>query len=207
MQRLNTAGTFVADAVSTERAALNSAWLALRSTASTPTAKGFNAAMEVRLGLVVAVLEGVNLWKLSQSVKSDAKVKWQIRAAMMATDRCIARHCRERNQGLECGLRCGSVVSGPEGVRWRAERRCFVYRGISGLGSHERELGTQEVQHGGDVWPPIAGTVYWRCPDSTNGAVLCSPSVESAEHTLCVAPDRSNSRQERRYGRWVRVPA
>ncbi len=41
--------------------------------------------MEVRLGLVVAVLEGVNLWKLSQSVNPDAKVKWQIRAAMMAT--------------------------------------------------------------------------------------------------------------------------
>jgi hypothetical protein len=31
------------------------------------------------------VLEGVNLWKLSQSVNPDAKVKWQLRAAMMAT--------------------------------------------------------------------------------------------------------------------------
>jgi hypothetical protein len=86
IQRLNTANAFVTDAVSTERAALNTAWTRLRSTASTPSATGsFNAAMEVRLGLVVAVLEGVNLWKLSQSVNPDAKVKWQIRAAMMAT--------------------------------------------------------------------------------------------------------------------------
>ena len=86
VQRLNTASAFVTDAVSTERAALNKAWTALRSTASTPAASGaFNAAMEVRLGLVVAVLEGVNLWKLSQSVSPNAKVKWQIRAAMMAT--------------------------------------------------------------------------------------------------------------------------
>jgi hypothetical protein len=86
VRRLNTANAFVTDAVSTERAALNKAWTGLRSTASTPSATGaFNAAMEVRLGLVVAVLEGVNLWKLSQSVNPDAKVKWQIRAAMMAT--------------------------------------------------------------------------------------------------------------------------
>lgn len=86
IQRLNTANAFMTDAVSSERAALNKAWTALRSTASTPAPSGaFNAAMEVRLGLVVAVLEGVNLWKLSQSVNQDAKVKWQIRAAMMAT--------------------------------------------------------------------------------------------------------------------------
>ena len=85
IQRLNTANAFVADAVSSERAALNKAYSGLRADASAPSAKGFNAAMEIRLGLVVAVLESVNLWKLSQSVKTDAKVKWQIRAAMMAT--------------------------------------------------------------------------------------------------------------------------
>lgn len=85
IQRLNTTKAFVAAEVTAERAELNKRWAALKATADVPDAKGFSAVKELRLGLVVAVLEGVNLWKISSHVSNDPKVQWQLRAAKMAT--------------------------------------------------------------------------------------------------------------------------
>lgn len=85
IQRLNTAQAFVTADVSAERRALNRAWSDLKRAAPAPDKGVLNPAMEVRLGLVVAVLEAVNLWKVSQAANPDPKVQWQLRAATMAT--------------------------------------------------------------------------------------------------------------------------
>lgn len=85
IQRINTTKTFVAAEMTAERAELNKRWAALKATADAPDVKGFSAVKELRLGLVVAVLEGVNLWKISSRVGNDPKIKWQLRAAQMAT--------------------------------------------------------------------------------------------------------------------------
>jgi len=85
IQRINTTKTFVAAELTAERAELNKRWAALKGSADIPDAKGFSAVKELRLGLVVAVLEGVNLWKVSSRVGNDPKIQWQLRAAKMAT--------------------------------------------------------------------------------------------------------------------------
>lgn len=86
VQRINSAKTFVTPELTAERKVLNDRWAALKNNADVPDAKGtLSAVKEARLALVVAVLEGVNLWKISQSVSNDPKVQWQLRAAQMAT--------------------------------------------------------------------------------------------------------------------------
>lgn len=86
VQRINTTKTFVAPEMTAERKALNARWVALKSSADVRDAKGtLSAVKEARLALIVAILEGVNLWKISQNVSSDPKVQWQLRAAQMAT--------------------------------------------------------------------------------------------------------------------------
>jgi hypothetical protein len=83
--RINFTKALVTTEVTAERAALNSRWAALKPTADAAGAKGFSAIKEARLGVVVAILEAVNLWKLSEQVTSDPKVQLQLRAAQMAT--------------------------------------------------------------------------------------------------------------------------
>lgn len=86
IQRINSTKTFVTPELTAERKVLNDRWTALKNNADVPDAKGtLSAVKEARLALVVAVLEGVNLWKISQSVSTDPKVQWQLRAAQMAT--------------------------------------------------------------------------------------------------------------------------
>ena len=85
IQRINTTKTFIAQELTAERKALNQTWSALKNNADKLDTKGaFSVAKEARLGLVVAVLEGVNLWKISQGVTQDPKVQLQLLAAKMA---------------------------------------------------------------------------------------------------------------------------
>jgi hypothetical protein len=85
IERINTAKLFVSAEESAERAALKSRWAALKPTADVAGVKGFSAIKEARLGVVVAILEGVNLWRLSEQVTPDPKVQLQLLAAKMAT--------------------------------------------------------------------------------------------------------------------------
>jgi hypothetical protein len=87
IQRINTSKAFVQADVSTERKLLNQRWAALKSSADVPDARtgALSGVKETRLAVIVAILEGVNLWKISKSVSNDPKIQFQLRAAQMAT--------------------------------------------------------------------------------------------------------------------------
>lgn len=75
------------------QARLRAAWAALRTGADVPNKDGaFNAAKDARLALVVAILEGINLWKASESAgktPNDVKTQAQLMAARLATTAAV----------------------------------------------------------------------------------------------------------------------
>uniref|UniRef100_UPI00405429AA T6SS effector BTH_I2691 family protein n=1 Tax=Niveibacterium sp. SC-1 TaxID=3135646 RepID=UPI00405429AA len=94
LRRLRNNSHYLDEAAKANRAAYKQAWAALRADADVPNAKtgAMNAAKDARLAMVVAILESINLWKVSEKAgksPKDNKVQAQLLAARLATTSAV----------------------------------------------------------------------------------------------------------------------